>query len=53
MDSMYDVHHTALNASIAQAQGHTHASRIDWFGVNPHRAYNRDVAEPDASGQES
>ena len=53
MDLMYDVHHTALNASIAQSQGDTYTLRIGRFGVTPHRAYNRDMAELDASGQES
>ena len=51
MDSMYDVHHTALNASIAQSQGNTCTLRIVRFGVTPHLAYNRHMAELNAPGQ--
>jgi len=53
MDSMYDVHHTALNASVAQAASHTCTLRIGRFGAILHRAYNRHMAELDAFGQES
>jgi hypothetical protein len=53
MDSMYDAHHTALNASVALTQSDTCIPRISWFGVTPYRAYNRAMAELDAFGQES
>jgi hypothetical protein len=53
MDSMYDVHHTALNASVAQLQNHTYTLRIGRFGVARHCAYNRHMTELDAFGQES
>ena len=49
---MYDVHHTALNASIAQSQSDKRTPGIDGFGATPHLAYNRHMAELDAFGQE-
>jgi hypothetical protein len=52
MDSMYDVHHTALNASVAQLQSYACTLSIGRFVVTLHRAYNRHVAELDAFGQE-
>jgi hypothetical protein len=51
MGLMYDVHHTALNASIAQPDSDTHTLRIGRFGVTLHLTYNRQMAELDALGQ--